>query len=55
MIYASGVAAADYEPEATTILMHLNGDDQTLDLGPAFFYNLGPDFDRATLPTNPPA
>lgn len=54
MIYASGVAQQDYPGGTANVSVHLAGAAQTIDLGPAFVLNLGPDYDASQLPRNPP-
>tara|TARA_R110002167_G_scaffold17426_14_gene66545 strand:- start:7487 stop:8101 length:615 start_codon:yes stop_codon:yes gene_type:complete len=53
LVYASGTAAADYAPGQTAIILHLGREAQTLELGPALLFDMGPDYDPARLPTNP--
>ena len=52
MVYASGVATQDYPAGSTNVSVHLAGAAQTIELGPAFVLNLGPDYDPAQLPRN---
>ena len=54
MIYASGVAQQDYRGGTANVSVHLAGAAQTIDLGPAFVLNFGPDYDASRLPRNPP-
>ena len=53
MIYASGVAEADFAPGQTSIIMQMGQARHRLELGPALLFNFGPDSDRARLPRNP--
>ena len=53
MIYASGVAEADFAPGQTSIIMQMGQARHRLELGPALLFNFGPDYDRARLPRNP--
>mgnify|MGYP003869635703 CR=1 FL=1 len=48
--YLSGKAARDYAVGDAQISLHLAGSRQTLDLGPAFVFNFGPDMDINALP-----
>ncbi|HEY0281501.1 MAG TPA: hypothetical protein VGC27_02630 [Rhizomicrobium sp.] len=52
MYYASGVATKDYKPGSLTVTLHLAAAKQTVDLGPVFVVDLGPDYDRSKLPHN---
>lgn len=52
LYYASGVADADYGAEQITASVMLAADKQTIDLGPVFVLDYGPDFDRTKLPHN---
>ena len=52
MYYASGVAARDYSPGTLVVAIHLAAARQTVDLGPVFVVDLGPDYDKAKLPHN---
>lgn len=54
MVYASGVAQQDYPGGTANVSVHLAGAVQTIELGPAFVLNLGPDYDASQLPRNPP-
>ena len=54
MIYASGVAQDDYRGGTANVSVHLAGAEQTIELGPAFVLNFGPDYDASRLPRNPP-
>jgi len=53
MIYASGVAEADFAPGQTSIILQMGQARHRLELGPALLFNFGPDYDRARLPRNP--
>jgi hypothetical protein len=50
--YTSGVADADYAPGALNFSVQLAAETQTLDLGPVFIFNFGPNYDRSKLPHN---
>lgn len=52
MYYASGVADRDYQAGELNMSVQLAAAEQTLDLGPAFVVDLGPDYDRTKLPHN---
>ncbi|MFN3816113.1 hypothetical protein [Brevundimonas sp.] len=52
LVYASGVAQQDYPGGSTNVSVHLAGAAQTIELGPAFVLNFGPDYDAARLPRN---
>lgn len=52
MYFAQGVAARDYAPGAAGATIQLASASQTIDLGPVFILDFGPDYDRSTLPTN---
>ncbi|MDP3801888.1 hypothetical protein [Brevundimonas sp.] len=54
MVYASGVATKDYAADQTVIAVLLAARPQTIDVGPALLFNLGPGFDTARLPRNLP-
>ena len=54
MVYASGVAGKDYAADQTAIAVLLAARPQTIDVGPALLFNLGPDFDTGRLPHNAP-
>lgn len=54
MVYASGVAGKDYAADQTAIAVLLAARPQTIDVGPALLFNLGPDFDTGRLPRNAP-
>lgn len=53
MIYASGVAEADFAPGQTSIILQMGQARHRLELGPALLFDFGPDYDRARLPRNP--
>lgn len=53
MIYASGVAEADFAPGQTSIILQMGQARHKLELGPALLFDFGPDYDRARLPRNP--
>jgi hypothetical protein len=50
--YTSGVADADYNPGTLNFGIQLAAADQEIDLGPAFVFDFGPDYDRTKLPHN---
>jgi endoglucanase len=52
LVYASGVAGADYEAGATNLAVHLATADHTVELGPALLLNFGQNYDPARLPRN---
>ncbi|GLK50226.1 hypothetical protein GCM10017620_32000 [Brevundimonas intermedia] len=53
MIYASGVAAKDFAPGESKIILQMGQAVHRLELGPALLFNFGPDYDRSRLPQNP--
>lgn len=55
MVYASGVATKDHAADQTVIAVLLAARPQTVDVGPALLFNLGPDFDTGRLPRNAPS
>jgi len=52
VVYASGVATADYAPGSVGFGLQLGGTQQTIDVGPVYVLNLGPGVDTAALPNN---
>lgn len=50
--YLNGKAERDYDIGDAQVSLHLAGSRQTIDLGPAFVFNFGPDMDVAKLPRN---
>lgn len=54
MVYASAVATKDHAADQTAIAVLLAARPQTIDVGPALLFNLGPDFDAGRLPRNAP-
>ncbi len=48
--YLSGKATRDYDVGDAQVSLHLAGSRQTIDLGPAFIFNFGPDMDINDLP-----
>jgi endo-1,4-beta-xylanase len=52
LYYASGKAEDDIAPGAAGISFHLGLTKQTLQLGPAYLFNLGPNADVTSLPRN---
>jgi len=52
MIYVSGVAESDFRAGSLNLGVQLAGDAQTVDLGPAFVLDFGPNYDRTKLPHN---
>lgn len=51
--YFHGVAPKDYKAGSFGVVIHLGRFKQKLALGPVYVLNLGPDFDRSTLPAPP--
>lgn len=51
--YASGVATRDYASGEAAVVFHLAAAKQTIEIGPVFVFDLGPDADLASLPKNP--
>ncbi len=54
MYYASGVADKDYKPGSLEVTIWLGAAKQTIDFGPVFVLDFGPDYDKAKLPHNKP-
>jgi hypothetical protein len=52
MYYASGVADKDYKPGSLVATLQLAAGKQTIDLGPVFVLDFGPDYDKSKLPHN---
>lgn len=52
LYFVSGTADRDFAPGSTHISIHLAGVKQTIDLGPWFVFNLGPDVSPKALPFN---
>ena len=52
MYFAQAVATRDYAPGAAAATIQLASASQTIDLGPVFILDFGPDYDRSSLPTN---
>lgn len=52
LYYASGVAKKDYPAGTLGCGMLLGANEQTVDLGPAYIVDYGPDYDMSTLPSN---
>lgn len=50
--YISGKASASWPRGQAHVAMQLAADGQTIDLGPVFVLDLGPDYDITTLPHN---
>lgn len=50
--FANAVADRDWAPGEMAATVQLAGASQTIDLGPVFIFDMGPDYDRSTLPTN---
>ena len=50
--FANAVADRDWAPGALGATVQLAGASQTIDLGPVFIFDMGPDYDRSTLPSN---
>jgi len=55
MYYASGVADKDYKPGTLVATLQLAAGKQSIDLGPVFVLDFGPDYDKSKLPHNQPA
>jgi len=52
LYFANAVADRDWAPGALGATVQLAGASQTIDLGPVFIFDMGPDYDRSTLPGN---
>jgi hypothetical protein len=52
MYYASGVASRAFSPGEAGVTLHLAGARQTIELGPVFVLNFGPNYNVARLPRN---
>lgn len=52
LYFAQTVAASDFAAGQAGATVQLATASQTIDLGPVFIFDLGPDYDRSTLPTN---
>ena len=52
MYFAQAVATMDFAPGAAAATIQLAAASQTIDLGPVFIFDFGPNYDRASLPTN---
>lgn len=52
LYFADGVATRDYAAGELGATVQLAGAAQTMDLGPVFILDMGPDYDRTTLPRN---
>jgi hypothetical protein len=52
MYYLSGVADADYKPGKANVGMQLAAEEQTVELGPVFVIDFGPNYDMSRLPHN---
>ena len=52
MYYASGVADRDYAKGSLGLTVHLAWAKQTIDFGPVFIVDFGPNYDRSKLPQN---
>jgi hypothetical protein len=50
MVFVKGVAAEDRLNGSAGVSVHLGGAGQTIDLGPAFVFNLGQGYDLSKLP-----
>jgi endo-1,4-beta-xylanase len=50
MVYAAGVAGQSFAAGETQVSLHLASTRQTLELGNAYVFNLGPDIDLTKLP-----
>lgn len=54
MYYASGVADKNYKPGTIKVTLQLAAAKQTIDLGPVFVIDFGPNYDKTKLPHNKP-
>lgn len=54
MLYASGTADKDYKPGSIKLSVFLGAGKQSIELGPVFVLDFGPDYDHAKLPHNKP-
>ena len=52
MLFVSGTAAEARPKGAANVNLQLGGSAQTVDLGPAFVFNLGHGYDQSRLPRN---
>lgn len=52
MYFAQAVAARDFPAGTAAATIQLASASQTIDLGPVFILDFGPDYDRSSLPTN---
>jgi hypothetical protein len=52
LYFANAVADRDWAPGELGATVQLAGASQAVDLGPVFIFDMGPDYDRSTLPTN---
>lgn len=52
LYFADAVADRDWAAGALGATVQLAGASQTIDLGPVFIFDMGPDYDRSTLPRN---
>lgn len=52
MYFAQAVAGADFAAGALGATIQLAAAGQTIDLGPVFILDFGPDYDRSSLPAN---
>lgn len=52
MVYASGIADQDYGRGSLEVAIHLAAAKQTVDLGPAFVFDFGQNYDQSKLPHN---
>ena len=50
LVFAKGVASEARPNGSAGVAVHLSGADQTIDLGPAFVFNLGQGYDLSSLP-----
>jgi hypothetical protein len=50
--FANAVADRDWAPGQLGATVQLAGASQTIDLGPVFILDMGPDYDRSALPGN---
>lgn len=52
LYFANAVADRDWAAGTLGATVQLAGARQTIDLGPVFIFDMGPDYDRSTLPGN---
>lgn len=52
LYFTQATATRDYAPGEAAVNIQLAAAAQAIELGPIFILDMGPDFDRSTLPTN---